>query len=173
MHSVVVERAEHVLFERFLQANLVCHVVAEQFEDVRSIGAFRRCRHAEHEIRFEMVDDAFVRIGCRVVHLVYENVVEIVCSELREHFRTRHRLHSGEYVFAVRFLAGAGEQAEFTVRAAEHFLERFLGFAENLLLLRDVQHAIWFDLANIECGQVRLAGAGRGNDDSAAFALSA
>ena len=60
VHAVIMERAEHVLFERLLQADLVGHIIAEQFEDVRAVGTFRSRGHTEHELRFEMVDDALV-----------------------------------------------------------------------------------------------------------------
>ena len=97
-----------------------------------------------------MVDDAFIRFGGRMMHFVDENVIELVCVELCKRFRTRHRLHGGERVFAIRFLAATRKQAEFAFRASKHFLERFFSFLEDLLLLRDVQHAIRFDLPHVE-----------------------
>ena len=79
--AVIVEWAEHVLFKRPLETDLIGDVVAEQVEDVPAVVAFRGRGHAEQEFRCEMVDDALVRFGCGMVSLIDENVVERIRGE--------------------------------------------------------------------------------------------
>ena len=160
-----MERAEHVFVQSLLQPDLIGDVVAEQLEDVDAIGAFRCGGHAQHEVGIpEMVDDALIPFGARMMNFVDKNVVELVRGELRQGLRLTHGLHRGEHVAPILLFAGAGIQSQLGLRTTEHLLVGFHRRFEDHLLLGDVQHAPGPVLTHVERGKIGFA-CSRGRHD--------
>ena len=102
--AVVVEGAQHFRFKRVVEADLVGHVVVEKLEDVKPVGAFRSCGHAQQEVRLEVLHNPPVGVSGRAVGFVDHDVVEAVLGQACEDIVLRQSLDCSEDVTAVLLL---------------------------------------------------------------------
>ena len=146
--------------------------MAETGVDIETIGTFRRGSHAEQKLRIgEVAENPLITFGSDMVRLVNEDVVEFAGREPFEHVRFAHSLGHGEQVPAVSAPTGAGQQAQFIVRAAEHFSVGGHRVLEDLFSFGHIQHAPRIALPHVERGEIGFAGTGGGDNDGTVFAV--
>lgn len=113
LDAEVVKRCEPFELDALGDPRAIRLEVIEQPHDVRGVGAIRRRGQAENEVRIaDVVEDAPVRIGCRVMHLVDHHVVEVLGLEPREVLAARELGDRREHQVRRKLVGLAEEPAD-------------------------------------------------------------
>ena len=100
----------------FLQSHLVDHIVITQVIDVSVVRSIGSGSEAEKEARPEVVEQSDIRVGCSVVKLINDHIVEVIVCKPRQVALSRQRLNCGEADVTVVVTAVAAVVADGSFR---------------------------------------------------------
>ena len=163
-----MERGEQPAVDRLGQAEFGRDMAVEVAKEVLAVGPFGRRGQPEQDLRGVVREEVAVRGGGRVVHLVDDDVVEVVRRGQGREVLAIERLDRHEDVVApARQLAPAAELAEVVI--PEDPLEAGEALLEDLLAMGDVEEAgvrvPGEVLAEVEGRDHGLPGPGRRDDE--------
>ena len=164
-----MKRRKQILAHTVHQVAAVDQVLLAEREQVAAVGPLGSRRQPEEELRTEVGDQLAVGRSRGVVELVDDDVVERLGREPLQVLASAQRLDGCEDDFGVGILDLAGVVAE--VRFWADSSERVERLVEDLLSMRDEEHASKLRPTRIEGGQPRLAEAGRQHDETGLVAL--
>lgn len=163
-HSEVAEAAEKVLLHALDQVAAEDQVLLAEGEQVSSVAALGSRRQAQQEPGAEVVDEAPVGLGRRVVELVDHEVVEGIAGEAAQVGGTPEGLDRREQHvrFGLALLAGVEAEA----RLGADPPEGVAGLVQDLFAVGDEEDAAELSAVRVESAEPGLAEAG-GEDDEA------
>ena len=139
-------------------------VLLTEREQVSAVAPLGRRRQAEQELRTEVGDQLSVGRRGGVVELVDDDVVERVWREPLQVLATAQRLDRSEHDVGVRLLRICPCSGQGAPRAdAAEGVERLV---EDLLAMRDEQHAPELRAVRVERREPRLSKSGRQHDEA-------